>query len=531
MKRIITAIFSLVLVLSLALVAAPSPALAGVPTLVSVPFCEDFEGGAMPADWSTGGLLGAVDVLHYVDNFDPDFPAPPVKGYYGVLLSNGGTGLGGENGDLDDNGYNDWDTSVLGFAFDLSPAQVPVTLSFQWSFMTSDEDGEEYDDFFMVTLNGDNILSRSCPGTSASPFPDSPPLDGVVYGVDSPGPTNGSYFDDGATSFQQFSYEIASPGSYTVVFLVADQEDDEADSGLLIDDVCVGPPPPGAGWDEGDDYKMHHPQLPELDGGQVFESSVNEEGTAGMADDFLCTENGYITDIHVWGGWYEDEVCDDASFAIGIFSNIAEDDPENPEDYSMPGELLWEREFGPGDYSWRFCEHSETIAYFYPMSSGSWSYVDCSDVYQYNFFIDAEDAFYQEEGSIYWLSVVVTYACDEEWGEEEGMWWGWISCLPEDQWNDDGVWAPIELPEEWQELFYLEYIEDNGDGWYPSEDSADLAFVITTTPPPPPPAVGGELFPVNKLGILVPWLALALLLAVGGAYAARLTLRRVKAKD
>ena len=176
----------------------------------------------------------------------------------------------------------------------------------------------------------------------------------------------------------------------------------------------------------------------------------------------------------------------------------------------MPGELQWEREFGTEDYTRRFWASSGTIDYYYPSTSDYWIRVDCSDVYQYNFWIDAEDAFYQEQDEIYWLSVVVTYADD---GGDDTKWWGWISCLPEDKWNDDGAWYPIEEPGAWQELFYLvQQVQ-----WYPSEDSADLAFVITTTTPtPPPPPVGGELYPVNKLGILTPWLVLALVLVMGG---------------
>ena len=34
----------------------------------------------------------------------------------------------------------------------------------------------------------------------------------------------------------------------------------------------------------------------------------------------------------------------------------------------------------------------------------------------------------------------------------------------------------------------------------------------------PPPSVGGEVFPINKAGILAPWLTLAILLALGGAF-------------
>ena len=36
--------------------------------------------------------------------------------------------------------------------------------------------------------------------------------------------------------------------------------------------------------------------------------------------------------------------------------------------------------------------------------------------------------------------------------------------------------------------------------------------------PPPPTSVGGDVFPVNKVGILAPWLALVVILAMGGFF-------------
>ena len=35
-------------------------------------------------------------------------------------------------------------------------------------------------------------------------------------------------------------------------------------------------------------------------------------------------------------------------------------------------------------------------------------------------------------------------------------------------------------------------------------------------PPPPTGGVGGEVYPINRAGILAPWLGLILILAVGG---------------
>jgi hypothetical protein len=47
-------------------------------------------------------------------------------------------------------------------------------------------------------------------------------------------------------------------------------------------------------------------------------------------------------------------------------------------------------------------------------------------------------------------------------------------------------------------------------------------------PPPKPKKVGGEVYPVDKAALLMPWLGLVLLLALAGAYLARLTFSKLK---
>jgi parallel beta-helix repeat protein len=54
-------------------------------------------------------------------------------------------------------------------------------------------------------------------------------------------------------------------------------------------------------------------------------------------------------------------------------------------------------------------------------------------------------------------------------------------------------------------------VDGNGDG------SAVVDMGVDEYVPPPPP-VGGELYPVDKFGILAPWLALAMFLALGGGF-------------
>ena len=47
-------------------------------------------------------------------------------------------------------------------------------------------------------------------------------------------------------------------------------------------------------------------------------------------------------------------------------------------------------------------------------------------------------------------------------------------------------------------------------------------------PPPPPAIVGGTVYPVDKVSILMPWIGLAVALALAGVYGARLARRRVR---
>ena len=102
-------------------------------------------------------------------------------------------------------------------------------------------------------------------------------------------------------------------------------------------------------WNPDDAHKMHWPQLPDI-------------GTSGMdvdmsllflADDFKCTANGPIDDIHIWGSFRDDVLPSDGpeslTFEITIYSDI----PATESSWSMPGEPLWSRTFSPGEYSIR----------------------------------------------------------------------------------------------------------------------------------------------------------------------------------
>jgi len=201
-----------------------------------------FESGDL-TDWTTGGSAAHVEVLQATNFTASVGPVPtPTEGNYFALLC---TGPGQVNAtpqgniDLDPGLNNDYDTSILTKTLYLLPSDVPATLSFDWSFLTS-EGLLWQDDFFQVTLNGVLILTGSQQGGGVSPYPDVA-TNGVTYNVTSPGNTHGCSFNWGRSNFQTFRMIISNPGTYTLAFLVADQGDAYIDSGLLIDNLQVTP--------------------------------------------------------------------------------------------------------------------------------------------------------------------------------------------------------------------------------------------------------------------------------------------------
>ncbi len=196
-----------------------------------------FETGSLSGGWVTGGG-DRVEVLEG-DEFRPDITAP--EGDWLALLTTGpGDIWGGPSGDWDGNGTTDYDMSTLSISFDTSE---PVMLSFLWDFFTAEEDQpDQYDDYFIVSLDGATVLAHSSyhPG-GGSPFPDTPPYDGTRYRIDSNGQADNNDFRSGRCGVQQFQVTIDTPGTHTLVFLIADQADSQYDSGLLIDDVFVAP--------------------------------------------------------------------------------------------------------------------------------------------------------------------------------------------------------------------------------------------------------------------------------------------------
>jgi len=236
-----------------------------------------------------------------------------------------------------------------------------------------------------------------------------------------------------------------------------------------------------ADWNPGDPYKMMYPLLPDLTptGLDVLATQeppgVGNNGFKIVADDFLCTETGPITDVHIWGSWLSDHLPqgnpNDVIFKLSIHSDI----PAPPTGgYSQPGALLWSGTFSPGSFTVR--PYSTGPEQFYDPNIGQIIGTDTTD-WQYNF-ENIPNPFVQQQGTIYWLDVQALPL-------DTSAFFGWKTTNPQvtPHFMDDSVYAdtagfngPLVAP--WAPNVYPA-------GHPYAGLSMDQAFVITNTVPEP----------------------------------------------
>jgi hypothetical protein len=218
-------------------------------------------------------------------------------------------------------------------------------------------------------------------------------------------------------------------------------------------------------WDPGDPRKwVQYPDLTNLG------IDVNASRQLILADDFRCTESGYINSIHIWGSWLWDYPPfgmnpDSVRFILSIHADIP--DSVSSTGYSMPDTVLWYRDFLPGAFGVRIWKEGILEAWLDPRDT---TYIFPADsiCWQYNFHIPPDETFYQQgtsdEPITYWLDVKAVPF------DPEAV-FGWKTSR--NHWNDDAVWGrgsePYNGP--WEELRYPPNHELHG-------QSIDLAFVI-----------------------------------------------------
>lgn len=208
-----------------------------------------------------------------------------------------------------------------------------------------------------------------------------------------------------------------------------------------------------ADWNTNDPAKWF--QLPDLQQGMDVRASHGKV----LADDFKCTFTGRITDIHIWGSWLNNFVDPNVRFHLSIHEDVpAGMDPTVP--WSHPGTNLWSMNLAPTK-SRIYAEASER---FYDPNFNEIIGFD-TQVWQYNFLIPETEAFYQREGTIYWLDVMAF--------TDTNTMFGWKTSFQ--HWNDDAVWADM-VPGAWP---MWNELRDPTTG-----QSMDMAFVLTTIPEP-----------------------------------------------
>lgn len=194
---------------------------------------------------------------------------------------------------------------------------------------------------------------------------------------------------------------------------------------------------------------------------------VNDTYPYILADDFLCTETGLVTEIWVWASWMNDWIpFGQDPGAVDFTLSLHGDIPAGPTLYSMPADPLWIYHVPTGGFTVEVWQGgieegwmTPPDSYFFPGDTVCWVY---------RFRIPYSLAFEQlgttSEPIVYWLDV-------QAQPHDPDARFGWKSSWQ--HWNDDAVWGLGSEPHfgPWYELVYPPNHPYAG-------ESMDLAFLI-----------------------------------------------------
>jgi len=180
-----------------------------------------------------------------------------------------------------------------------------------------------------------------------------------------------------------------------------------------------------------------------------------------VADDFECNDPRPVVDLHWWGSYPAGvPVNSPNGFLIEFWTDVPESPPFNP--FSHPGEVIHTIDCRTYTEQW-VGEDIDVVLYDLV---GFVSVVD--QCYQYNQRLDPAEYFYQDPGTIYWLSIQAYWDDPDEFTD-----WGWKTR----PWyfNDDavtGFYDPELMAWSWQEVMGGDPVR-----------SWDLAFELSVPEP------------------------------------------------
>jgi hypothetical protein len=201
-------------------------------------------------------------------------------------------------------------------------------------------------------------------------------------------------------------------------------------------------------------HKMHFPQYPDPAGWDV-----NITHPAKVADDWMCSQTGYVEDFHFWVSWKNDlQPLSGVTFSMEIYSDLPAH--LSPTGYSMPDSLLWARNFAPGSYNY-------TLAFQHPQGWFDpnvphhvlWDHLNCYRVDIDNF----NNPFLQTAGTVYWLAITAQVPLIKTLNEEAIILY--LNNIPPDiqpgdEWTESGaVLSILPHPEFQQSPGYFIYPE------------------------------------------------------------------------
>ena len=244
-----------------------------------------------------------------------------------------------------------------------------------------------------------------------------------------------------------------------------------------IDDACDG------GFQG---TKMHFPQLPDPAGWDV----MSMYPVVTVADDWRCTQSGYITDIYWWGSWFDGVPNNILSFFISFWTDIPAVPGSVP--YSRPGDEIWSQHV---PYDQLDVTHVDGWPYWEGWLVPYGTYFENNHQWfeMYHLQLPEQLWFVQYVDTIYWISIMAEVAEEPPWSD-----WGWKSSYR--HFNDDAAWSFWDPPFVWSELYEplsgtgLNYIpgDVDGNGVVDVADQAYLTAYLFTQGPDPVYVVPGS---------------------------------------
>jgi hypothetical protein len=176
-------------------------------------------------------------------------------------------------------------------------------------------------------------------------------------------------------------------------------------------------------WNPGDEHKMHFPQLPDEDG---WDCDMAHFGSwVALADDWQCSETGWVKSIHWWGAWWQGNVGTLDTLYMAIHK-----DTVGAWGVPQPGRILWE--VGLTNVQAVLMSDQSPQNWFQPSGGYHFEYENQA-AFQFDIYLDSADWFWQEEGTIYWLSMSTEVDGIGDtalgWTSTQDHWRSWSSLI------------------------------------------------------------------------------------------------------